>query len=63
MAAPTGENVVRGGMTGGLNEYDYDASDSGPVAGWSKLDDVAGDAYPSGTGGAHFEDSGVWKQV
>lgn len=44
MAAPAGGNVVRGGKTGGLTDkYHYNAADSGPIAGWSKVDDVAGE--------------------
>lgn len=55
MAAPTGENVVRGGKTGGLtNKYNYDSAKGGAVAGWSKVDDVAGQVDDHGTNGDHF---------
>lgn len=53
MAEPTGEHVVRGGKTGGLNEYNYSAT-SGAVAGWSKVDDNAGAVGMTGEGGDHF---------
>jgi hypothetical protein len=54
MAEPTGENVVRGGKTGGLNQYNYSASSGGPVAGWSKVDDDAGEVGLAAENGDHF---------
>jgi hypothetical protein len=54
MAAPTGENVVRGGKTGGLNEYSYNAASGGDLAGWTKVDDNAGAVGMTGEGGDHF---------
>jgi hypothetical protein len=54
MAAPSGENVVRGGKEGGLNEYSYDAASGSPVAGWSKVDDNAGAVGMTGENGDHF---------
>lgn len=54
MAAPTGENVVRGGKEGGLNKYSYSASSAGPLAGWAKVDGNAGAVGDSLEGGDHF---------
>lgn len=54
MAEPTGQNVVRGGKTGGLNEYNYDADSTAPIAGWEKVDQNAGAVGKTGTGGDHF---------
>jgi hypothetical protein len=58
MAEPTGEHVVRGGKEGGLNEYHYSASDSGPVAGWSKCDDVAGEHGDHFSSAEHMGNAG-----
>lgn len=52
MAEPTGEHVVRGGRTGGLNAYDYTVN--GSFAGWDKCDDNAGEVGDSGENGDHF---------
>ena len=55
MAEPTGENVARGGKTGGLtNKYNYSAADGGVVAGWSKVDGNAGAVGDTLEGGDHF---------
>lgn len=55
MAEPTGEHVTRGGKTGGLtNKYNYSASKGGAVAGWSKVDQNAGEVGDSLEGGDHF---------
>lgn len=55
MAEPSGQNVVRGGKTGGLNKYNYSASSGGALAGWSKVDDVAGAVSDTDLGGGdHF---------
>jgi hypothetical protein len=53
MAEPTGEHVVRGGKEGGLNCYHYSIT-AGPIAGWSKVDDDAGQVGMNGEGGDHF---------
>jgi hypothetical protein len=55
MAAPSGENVVRGGKEGGLTgKYSYDASSSAPIAGWSKVDQDAGEVGKTLENGDHF---------
>jgi hypothetical protein len=54
MAEPTGENVVRGGKEGGLNQYHYSATSDGPVAGWSTVEANAGQVGMNGEGGDHF---------
>lgn len=54
MADVSGEHVVRGGKEGGLNRYHYSAAAGGPVAGWSKVDDNAGEVGMNGEGGDHF---------
>jgi hypothetical protein len=54
MAEPTGENVVRGGKTGGLNKYHYNAASGAGLAGWTKVDDNAGAVGMNGEGGDHF---------
>lgn len=56
MAAPSGENVVRGGKTGGLTDkYHYNAANGGAVAGWTKVDDTAGEVnHDNLSGGDHF---------
>jgi hypothetical protein len=55
MAEPTGEHVTRGGKTGGLTDkYSYEANKSNDVAGFSKVDDNAGEVGATGTGGDHF---------
>ena len=50
MAEPTGEHVTRGGKEGGLTgKYHYNAANSGPVSGWSKVDNGAvGDSLEGG---------------
>ena len=53
MAEPTGENVVRGGKTGGLNQYNYSIT-AGGLEGWTKVDDNAGAVGMTGEGGDHF---------
>lgn len=55
MAEPTGEHVVRGGKEGGLNEYpNYNAASGSAVAGWSKVDQNAGEVGRTGENGDHF---------
>jgi hypothetical protein len=67
MAEPSGEHVVRGNQSGNLtNQYNYDATSSTDVAGWSKVDGTAGDVNQA-TGqatGSHWEsENGTFKQV
>lgn len=55
MAEPTGENVVRGGKEGGLNKYNYNAGTGASLAGWSKVDQNAGEvSHETLEGGDHF---------
>lgn len=54
MAEPTGEHVVRGGRTGGLNQYHYSATSTSTVEGWELCDDNAGEVGMTGEGGDHF---------
>ena len=56
MAEPTGEHVSRGGKEGGLtNKYHYNAASGSTVAGWSKVDNVAGEvSHDTLEGGDHF---------
>lgn len=49
-----GENVVRGGKEGGLNEYSYSATSATSTGGWTKVDANAGEVYPTGMDGDHF---------
>jgi hypothetical protein len=62
----------KGGHSGPLTGYE--ATDGGPVAGWMKVDDVAGEIDASGVGHGHFADkatgdgsggttAGPWKQT
>jgi hypothetical protein len=57
MAEPTGEHVVRGGKTGGLNRYHYSATSGGAMDGWSKVDDDAGEVGLAAENGDHFSDA------
>jgi hypothetical protein len=54
MAEPSGAHVVRGGKTGGLNQYNYDAASDGPVAGWETVEDNGGAVGMTGEGGDGF---------
>lgn len=71
-AAVPGSPVIRPGAgeaphpNGG-----YDATSGSPMAGWAKVDDVAGEIGPDGTGHGHFSQNaqggsktaGPWKQT
>lgn len=71
MAAVSGEHVIRPGAEGAPHpDGSYDATSGGPVAGFSKVDDVAGQIGPDGVGHGHFEQNaggggsaGPWKQT
>ena len=62
------EGTIRPDGSGKPSEYNYDATSSGPVAGWMKCDDAAGEIGPDGVGHGHFSSEagpnpGPWKQT
>ena len=69
----TGQNVIRPGAAGAPHpDGSYEATAGGPVAGFDKVDDVAGQIDSSGVGHDHFAGQaggaggaspGPWKQV
>lgn len=71
-AAVSGENVIRPGASGAPHPNGgYDATSPAPVAGFSKVDGVAGQIGADGVGSGHFEqdaaggsgNAGPWKQT
>jgi hypothetical protein len=67
----SGEHVIRPGEEGSHAMAGYESTDGGPVAGWKKVDDVAGQIGPDGVGSGHFSENaaggtgnaGPWKQT
>lgn len=53
MAEVSGEHVVRGGKTGGLNQYHYNACSDSPMCGWSTCGND-GEVGSTGEGGDGF---------
>jgi hypothetical protein len=71
-SGPSGKNVIRPGASGAPHpDGSYEATSSGPVAGFDTLDDVAGQIGPDGVGHGHFSQDptgqsntpGPWKQT
>lgn len=68
----SGQNVIRPGAEGAPHpDGSYDSTGTGPVAGWVKLDDKAGEIDANGVGHGHFSQdaggqsnsAGPWKQT
>lgn len=68
----SGQNVIRPDENGSHALAGYDAASGGPVAGFDKVDDVAGQIGADGVGHGHFSDEasgaggaapGPWKQT
>ena len=69
----TGQGVIRPGAEGAPHpDGSYEATAGGPVAGFDKVDDVAGQIGADGVGGEHFASKaagaggcgpGPWQQV
>lgn len=73
-SGPSGQNVIRPDESGEHAMAGYDATSGGPVAGWEKVDDVAGQVGGSDmVGHDHFSgvasgskpgtSAGPWKQT
>ncbi len=69
---PSGDSVIRPGKDGNHGTYaSYEAYSGSPVAGWAKVDDVAGEIDKKGVGHGHFSNqasgqstsAGPWKQT
>jgi len=68
----SGQGVIRPDEHGVHPDGGYDAASAGPVAGFDKVDDVAGQIGADGVGHGHFADKasgaggagpGPWKQT
>jgi hypothetical protein len=69
----TGQGVIRPGASGAPHpDGSYEATSPGPVAGFEKVDDVAGQIGADGVGHGHFADKasgdggcppGPWQQT
>lgn len=72
-SGPSGQNVIRPDEHGAPHpDGSYDATSGGPVAGFDKVDDKAGQIGADGVGHDHFSgvasgaggaQPGPWKQV